>query len=160
MVDIYTDVPGVAKADPRIVPDAAFMDTISQRDMLTLAQWGSGVIHPKAVQAAMDFRIPLLRVRSTFDDKMGTAVGTDETPGLAGVAVLMETDKIPEAGRTFVRTLPAGSAIVTVIYHGDANHVLRAAAGYPLNVEGDVFHIGILQEDAQKEIRRIYQELS
>ena len=160
VVDIYTDVPGVAKADPRIVPDAAFMDTISQRDMLTLAQWGSGVIHPKAVQAAMDFRIPLLRVRSTFDDKIGTAVGTDETPGLAGVAVLMETDKIPEAGRTFVRTLPAGSAIVTVIYHGDANHVLRAAAGYPLNVEGDVFHIGILQEDAQKEIRRIYQELS
>lgn len=160
VVDIYTDVPGVAKADPRIVPDAAFMDTISQRDMLTLAQWGSGVIHPKAVQAAMDFRIPLLRIRSTFDDKIGTAIGTDETPGLAGIAVLMETDKIPEAGRTFVRTLPAGRSIMTLIYHGDASIVLRTVAGYPLNVEEDVFHIGIRQEDAQKETRRICQELS
>lgn len=160
VVDIYTDVPGVAKADPRIVPDAAFMDTISQWDMLTLAQWGSRVIHPKAVQAAMDFCIPLLRVRPTFDDKIGTDIGTDETPGLAGIAVLMETDKIPEAGRMFAGTLPAGSAIVTVVYHGEASIVRRAVAGYPVNVEGDVFHIGIPQEDAQKETNRIYQELS
>jgi aspartate kinase len=158
-VDIYTDVPGVAKADPRIVPEAAFMDTISQRDMLILAQWGSGVIHPKAVQAAMDFRVPLLRVRSTFDDLPGTAIGTEETPGLAGIAVLKDLSKAPEEGRTFVQSLPEGGAVITVVYHGDAEKVLAAAAGRSVSREGDTVHIGVSREEVQETAVKLYAEL-
>lgn len=159
-VDIYTDVPGVAKADPRIVPVAAFMDTISQRDMLILAQWGSGVIHPKAVQAAMDFRVPLLRVRSTFDDLPGTAIGTEETPGLAGIAVLKDLSKAPEESRTFVQSLPEGGAVITVVYHGDAEKVLAAAAGRSVSREGDTVHIGVSQEEVQETAVMLYTELN
>ena len=158
-MDIYTDVPGVAKADPRIVPEAAFMDTISQRDMLILAQWGSGVIHPKAVQAAMDFRVPLLRVRSTFDDLPGTAIGTEETPGLAGIAVLKDLSKAPEEGRTFVQSLPEGGAVITVVYHGDAEKVLAAAAGRSVSREGDTVHIGVSREEVQETAVKLYAEL-
>lgn len=159
VVDIYTDVPGVAKADPRIVPEAAFMSAISQRDMLTLAQWGSGVIHPKAVQAAMDFRVPLLRVRSTFDNEPGTAIGSRADPGLAGIAVLKDLTKVPEEGRDFAGKLPADSAVVTVVYHGSVVPVLEAADACSAAVNGDVVHIGVPREQIGDIAGRIYQRL-
>jgi aspartate kinase len=160
VVDIYTDVPGVAKADPRIVPQAAFMDSISQEDMLLLAQWGSGVIHPKAVQAAMDFRVPLLRVRSTFDDKPGTAIGTASAPGLAGIAVLKDLGKVPEEGRAFADSLPGDSAVVTVVYHGSVVPVLEAAGFCPVKTDGDVVHIGGPCEEIGEIAGKIYRKLN
>jgi len=72
-VDIFTDVPGVAKIDPRIVPDAPYMDTISYDDIFSLAQNGAKVIHPKAVIIAKKFGIPV-RIRSTFTEGLGTLI--------------------------------------------------------------------------------------
>ncbi len=158
-VDIYTDVPGIAAADPRIVPGAAFMERISQEDMLTLARWGSGVIHPRAVEAAMEFHIPALRVRSTFDDGPGTAVEAVKIPGLAGIAVLKDPAKVPEEGREFADSLPAGSAILTVVYHGSVVPVLEAAGSCPAIVKGDVVHLGVPLDSAGEAACRIYQSL-
>ena len=143
VVDIYTDVPGVALTDPRVEPGAAFLERISREDMLTLARWGSGVIHPRAVQAAMDFGVPLLRVRSTFDDCPGTIIGAEETVGLAGIAVLKDLAGAPEEGRTFVAGLPEGSAVVTVVYHGDRARLNEIAVGSPRWMTEKALHIGV-----------------
>lgn len=73
-VDIFKDVPGVAKADPRIVPDAPFMDFLDYDSMFRLAKHGSRVLHDKSASLARAARVRL-RVRSTFAEGEGTLIG-------------------------------------------------------------------------------------
>lgn len=77
--DIYTDVEGVYTTDPRIVPHASRLDEISYEEMLELARVGANVLHPRAVETAKQYNVPL-RVRSTFKlDNLGTLIlGVDE----------------------------------------------------------------------------------
>jgi len=81
-VEIYTDVEGVMTADPRIVSDAKILDVISYNEVCHLAHQGAKVIHPRAVEIAMQKNIPLV-VRSTFSDAPGTLITniTDELDG-------------------------------------------------------------------------------
>lgn len=72
-VEIYTDVPGVADADPRRVPDARFLAELGVAAMLAMAEEGSKVVHPRAIRAALPTATPL-RVLSTFDEGEGTLV--------------------------------------------------------------------------------------
>lgn len=76
--DIYTDVDGVFTTDPRITPAAQKLDEISYVEMLELARVGAKVLHPRAVEIAKKYNVPL-RVRSTFEpDNIGTnVVGVD-----------------------------------------------------------------------------------
>lgn len=72
-VEIYTDVEGVKTADPRIVADARTLDAIGYNEICQLAHEGARVIHPRAVEIAMQRNIPL-RVRSTFGNGPGTLI--------------------------------------------------------------------------------------
>ena len=96
MIDIYTDVEGIMTADPRIVEDARILETVSYNEICQLAYQGAKVIHPRAVEIAMQRNIPL-RIKSTFSDAPGTLVtsmhpnrevGTDITTDriIAGIA--------------------------------------------------------------------------
>ncbi len=72
--DIYTDVEGVYATDPRIVPNVKKADTISYEEMLELARVGANVLHPRSVETAKQFNVPL-RVRSSFNlDNLGTLI--------------------------------------------------------------------------------------
>lgn len=72
--DIYTDVEGVYTTDPRVVPNASKLEKISYEEMLELARVGANVLHPRAVETAKQFNIPM-RVRSTFKlDNLGTLI--------------------------------------------------------------------------------------
>lgn len=72
--DIYTDVEGVYTTDPRIVPNASRLDIVSYDEMLELARVGANVLHPRSVETAKLFDVPL-RVRSTFNlDNLGTLI--------------------------------------------------------------------------------------
>jgi len=73
MVDIYTDVNGILTADPRIVEDAKPIHTIGYAEICNMAHHGAKVIHPRAVEIAMQDHIPI-RVRSTFSEGEGTLV--------------------------------------------------------------------------------------
>ncbi|AIQ64396.1 aspartate kinase [Paenibacillus stellifer] len=73
MVDIYTDVNGILTADPRIVEDAKPLTYVSYTEICNMAYQGAKVIHPRAVEIAMQAQIPV-RVRSTFSDGEGTLV--------------------------------------------------------------------------------------
>ncbi len=74
-VDIYTDVEGVMTADPRIVAEARTLDIITYDEICHLAHEGAKVVHPRAVEIAMQKGVPL-RIRSTFTDAPGTLVTT------------------------------------------------------------------------------------
>lgn len=72
-VDIFTDVDGVLTADPQIVDDAQPLAHISFAEICNMAYCGAKVIHPRAVEVAMQARVPI-RIRSTFKNGPGTLV--------------------------------------------------------------------------------------
>ena len=74
-IDIFTDVEGIMTADPRIVEDARILDNVTYNEICQLAHEGAKVIHPRAVEIAMQKNIPI-RVRSTFTNSPGTLVAS------------------------------------------------------------------------------------
>ncbi|HWJ81849.1 MAG TPA: aspartate kinase [Nocardioides sp.] len=118
--EIYTDVDGVFTADPRIVPSARKLDTVTFEEMLELAACGAKVLHLRSVEYARRYGIPI-HVRSSFSQLKGTIVtgsindprsedSTVEEPIIAGVAhdrseakitVVGVPDKVGEAARIF-----------------------------------------------------------
>lgn len=71
--EIYTDVPGILTTDPRLVPQAQLMSEITADEMLELASLGAKVLHPRAVEIARNYGIPLV-VLSSWSDLPGTKV--------------------------------------------------------------------------------------
>lgn len=71
--DIYTDVTGVYTTDPRFVKEARKLMSVSYDEMLELANLGAGVLHPRAVEFAKNYNIPL-EVRSSIERENGTII--------------------------------------------------------------------------------------
>jgi aspartate kinase len=71
--EIYTDVDGVFSADPRIVPNAKRLDTITYEEMLEMAASGAKVLMLRCVEYARTYHVPV-HVRSSYSDKPGTIV--------------------------------------------------------------------------------------
>lgn len=96
--DIYTDVEGVYTTDPRIVPNASRLNEISYEEMLELAHAGANVLHPRSVETAKQFNVPM-RVRSSFNiENKGTLIlGVDNMEiykPVAGVAADLSQTRI------------------------------------------------------------------
>ena len=90
--EIYTDVDGVFSADPRVVPAARKLKTVTYEEMLELAAAGAKVLHLRCVEYARLFNLPI-HVRSSFSPNEGTWVvenhpegGTMEQAIISGVA--------------------------------------------------------------------------
>ncbi len=71
--EIYTDVPGIYTTDPRLVANAQLLEQITADEMLELASLGAKVLHPRAVEIARNYGVPLV-VRSSWTDDPGTKV--------------------------------------------------------------------------------------
>lgn len=72
-IDIFTDVAGVMTADPKLTEKARPLDIVTYNEVSNLAYQGAKVIHPRAVEIAMQADVPI-RVRSTYSDAKGTLV--------------------------------------------------------------------------------------
>ncbi len=99
--EICTDVDGVYTADPRVVDSARRLPHVTFEEMLELASLGSKVLHPRSVEFAGRYRVPL-RVMSTFVDGDGTLITTEndtmEQPLVSGIAHARDEAKITIAG--------------------------------------------------------------
>ena len=78
--EIYTDVDGVFSADPRVVPSARKLKTVTYEEMLELAAAGAKVLHLRCVEYARRFDLPI-HVRSSFSNHEGTWVVKDHPEG-------------------------------------------------------------------------------
>lgn len=78
----YTDEDGIYTADPRIISDAHKVWHLNYDEMLTLAAFGNGILHPRAVSSARDCAIRI-HVRSSFSQAEGSVVGPDGDDQLA-----------------------------------------------------------------------------
>ncbi len=98
---ICTDVDGVYTADPRIARDARRLEVVTFEEMLELASLGSKVLHPRSVEFAGRYRVPL-RVLSTFEEGAGTLITMEnqamEEPLVSGIAYARDEAKITMSG--------------------------------------------------------------
>lgn len=150
--DIYTDVEGVYTTDPRVVPKASRLDTISYEEMLELAHAGANVLHPRSVETAKQYAVPL-RVRSSFNlENMGTLIlGVEKmeiNKPVAGVASDLSQVRI------VVREIPdtPGEAATLFSYLAEENisvdMIIQSYARKSTNTNDIAFTIG--KEDLAK----------
>lgn len=108
-IDIFTDVEGVMTADPRIVENARPLDVVTYTEICNMAYQGAKVIHPRAVEIAMQAKVPI-RVRSTYSNSLGTLVtsisknaGSDlkerTVTGIAHVGNITQIKVFPHEGQ-------------------------------------------------------------
>jgi aspartate kinase len=131
--EIYTDVDGIFSADPRIVPDAQALDTITYEEMLEMAACGAKVLHLRAVEYARRYTVPL-RVRSSYNDKPGSLV----------------TGSIEE--------IPVEQAIITGVAH-DRSEAKITVTGVP-DTPGMAARIFRTVADAEINIDMVLQNIS
>ena len=93
--EIYTDVPGILTTDPRIVPEAQLLTEITADEMLELASLGAKVLHPRAVEIAKNYGVPLV-VRSSWTDEPGTWVVSPvpRSRSLTGLEIARSVDAV------------------------------------------------------------------
>jgi len=123
--EIFTDVPGVFTADPRIVPNALKLDTISYEEMLEMAASGARVMMARSIEIARSYGVRL-RVRSTFEDGGGTWIGEE------GDLVL---EKAIVSGVTHDTSEAKVSIIGVPDQPGIAARVFRELAGAGVNID-------------------------
>jgi aspartate kinase len=93
--EIYTDVPGILTADPRLVPDAQLMDEITSDEMLELASLGAKVLHPRAVEIARNYGVMLVVLSSWTDDPGTKVVSPAPQPrSLEGLEIARSVDAV------------------------------------------------------------------
>ncbi len=116
--EIYTDVDGVFTADPRVVPEARKLDEISYDEVLEMASLGAGVLHPRSVELAEKFNIPLI-VRSSFNENSGTKITTDDNMEEAIVKGIALDDAI---GKISIMEVPDQPGIAYRLFSMLANN--------------------------------------
>ena len=95
--EIYTDVDGVYTADPRIVPGARKLSTVSYEEMLELAASGAKVLMLRCVEFGRRYGVPI-HVRSSFTDVPGTWIQEEQDPMeqaiISGITYALEDAKV------------------------------------------------------------------
>jgi aspartate kinase len=145
--EIYSDVDGVFTADPRIVPTARKLETVSAEEMLEMAASGAKILHLRCVEYARRYKMPI-HVRSSFSTKEGTWVLPDtesettmEQAIISGVAhdrsqakitVVDVPDKVGEAARIFDALAESGANIDMVVQNVAAAATVRTDISFTL----------------------------
>ncbi|NLG49367.1 MAG: aspartate kinase [Chloroflexi bacterium] len=124
---VWTDVDGVMTADPRIVPEARTLPSISYAEMAELAFFGAKVLHPKTMQPVVQANIPLRVLNSSRPDHPGTLVGNEitELPAIKGITAIRDLSVVSVeglgmlgvpgiAGRVFSAVARSGASILMI----------------------------------------------
>ncbi|MEA2496356.1 MAG: aspartate kinase [Thermoleophilaceae bacterium] len=133
--EIYTDVPGVFSADPRLVPQARKLSVVSFEEMLEMAASGAGVLQLRSVEYARNHGVRI-HCRSSFEDGPGTFV-LDEQETMERPLVTAVTHSLGDA-RITLTSLPDRPGI--------AGQVLTALADANVNVD-DIIQNEPVSED-------------
>jgi aspartate kinase len=120
--EIYTDVSGIFSADPRVVPRARKLSSISFDEMLEIAATGGRVLALRSVEFARNHRVPL-HVRSSFTWEPGTWV-IEEDPTMEQPIVSAVTSDTSEAKIT-VTQVPDRPGIAASIFRGLADRAVN-----------------------------------
>lgn len=122
--EIYTDVPGVLTADPRIEPNARQLARLSYDEMLEMASSGAVVLQARSVEYAKAYRVRM-HVRSTWSEAPGTLV--EEVPDVERIRTVTGVTHDVDVARITIADVPDISGI--------AHRIFSALAGRQVNVD-------------------------
>jgi len=135
VLERYTDVSGIYTADPRLVPEAKPLREISYDEMLELATYGSKAMHPRAIELAGVFNIPIL-VTSSFIDSPGTLIhggvsmevrnkvrSIAHDLDVAKITVVGVPDRPGIAASIFQPLATAGISVDTIVQNASINNI-------------------------------------
>ena len=128
--EIYTDVPGVFTADPRIEPNARQLARLSYDEMLEMASSGAVVLQARSVEYAKAYRVRM-HVRSTWSDAPGTLV--EEAPDVERIRTVTGVTHDIDVARITITDVPDVPGIAHRIFsaladrHINVDMIVRAA---------------------------------
>lgn len=147
--DIFTDVDGIFTTDPHIVPSARKLEKISYEEMLEMASLGAKVLNTRSVGFALKYQIPL-RVRSSFNDTLGTLVTKED----------QEMEQVVVSGITYDKNQAKITILGVPDHPGIASRIFSTIAEFNIIVDTiiqNISHEGLTdisftvpRDDAQK----------
>ncbi|UTV27311.1 bifunctional aspartate kinase/homoserine dehydrogenase I [Photobacterium atrarenae] len=99
--EIWTDVDGVYNCDPRLVPDARLLKSLSYQEAMELSYFGASVLHPKTIAPIAQFHIPCLIKNSFNPQGAGTLIGQDtgeDKLAIKGITTLKDLTMVNVSG--------------------------------------------------------------
>ena len=139
--EIYSDVDGVFTADPRIVPTAHKLDTVTSEEMLEMAANGAKILHLRSVVYARRFNLKL-HVRSSFSNLEGTIVIPEESAELTP---------------THLKEIPLEQPLISGVAH-DRTRAKITVVGVP-DVPGSAAKVFGLLNEAKVNLDMIVQNV-
>ena len=139
--EIYSDVDGVFTADPRIVPTAHKLDTVTSEEMLEMAANGAKILHLRCVEYARRFNLKL-HVRSSFSNLEGTIVIPEESAELTP---------------THLKEIPLEQPLISGVAH-DRTRAKITVVGVP-DVPGSAAKVFGLLNEAKVNLDMIVQNV-
>ncbi len=141
MCEIYSDVDGVFTADPRIVPTAHKLDTVTSEEMLEMAANGAKILHLRCVEYARRFNLKL-HVRSSFSNLEGTIVIPEDSAELTP---------------THLKEIPLEQPLISGVAH-DRSQAKITVVGVP-DVPGSAAKVFGLLNEAKVNLDMIVQNV-
>lgn len=139
--EIYSDVDGVFTADPRIVPTAHKLDTVTSEEMLEMAANGAKILHLRSVEYARRFNLKL-HVRSSFSNLEGTIVIPEDSAELTP---------------THLKEIPLEQPLISGVAH-DRSQAKITVVGVP-DVPGSAAKVFGLINEAKVNLDMIVQNV-
>ena len=139
--EIYSDVDGVFTADPRIVPTAHKLDTVTSEEMLEMAANGAKILHLRSVEYARRFNLKL-HVRSSFSNLEGTIVIPEDSAELTP---------------THLKEIPLEQPLISGVAH-DRSQAKITVVGVP-DVPGSAAKVFGLLNEAKVNLDMIVQNV-
>lgn len=156
--EIWTDVDGVYSCDPRLVPDARLLKSLSYQEAMELSYFGASVLHPKTIAPIAQFHIPCLIKNSFSPQGAGTLIGLDtgeDQLDIKGITTLKDLTMVNVSGpgmkgmvgmaaRVFGAMSSAGVSIVLIT---------QSSSEYSISfcIESEDKHV------AQKALKEIFE---
>ncbi|EIJ81446.1 aspartate kinase I [Bacillus methanolicus PB1] len=168
-IDIFTDVEGIMTADPRIVENARPLSVVTYTEVCNMAYQGAKVIHPRAVEIAMQAKIPI-RIRSTYSDSPGTLVtslsknsrgsdirerpvtGIAHVPNVTQIKVFAKKDQYNLQAEVFkaMANEKISVDLINISPNGVVYTVMNDMADHAIKILTDLGHEPVVERDCAK----------
>jgi diaminopimelate decarboxylase/aspartate kinase len=104
-IEIWTDVPGLFSADPRVIPGARLLQALNYDEALEMAASGAKVVHSRCIRAAADANIPILVRDLGQTGFSGTMIRTDDASTSKGAEGIRSVCRQPQMAVLLLQNL-------------------------------------------------------
>ncbi len=160
--EIWTDVDGVYNCDPRLVPDAKLLKSLSYQEAMELSYFGAKVLHPKTILPIARFQIPCLIKNTANPQGVGTLIGSDtgeDNLAIKGITTLSDLCMVNVSGpgmkgmvgmaaRVFGAMSVAGVSVVLITQSSSEYSI-----SFCIQADDKLLALQVLQEQFELELK-------